>query len=80
MPGSNVEEKLDIIINHMERLDRRDRIRTYGGFVKGLLALIPLALFLWSGWYVYKHSDEFLERITKSAANQAMQMSGFKKK
>lgn len=71
-----IEEKLDVIIHHLERLDRRDRIRMWGGFVHSLLAIVPLLFFLWSAWYLYEHGDELMKKIAAQAAQNAAEYSG----
>ena len=70
-----VEEKLDVIIQHLHRLDRRDRIRTYGAMLHSVLAIIPMIFFVWSAWYVYAHGDELLAKIASQAASQAASYS-----
>ena len=67
----NLEEKLDAIVLHLEHLDRRDRIRTIGGVFRGILALIPLVLLLWSSWYFAENSDEIMKKISDAAASSA---------
>ena len=71
-----VEDKLDIIIEHLHRLDARDRLRTWGGFFRGLIGLIPIAVLLLSIWYMYEHGDELLQKITQQAAKEAAAMAG----
>ena len=66
-----MEEKLDLIIEHLYNLDRRDRLRTYGGFLRAMLSLIPLIIFLWSTWYIIEHGEELMKRITMEAASSA---------
>jgi hypothetical protein len=66
-----VEDKLDVIIGYLHALDRRDKLRTYGGMVRGVIALIPMILFLASAWYVYQHGDELLTKLAQEAAKQA---------
>lgn len=66
-----VEDRLDIIIEHLRRMDKRDRLRMIGGFFKGILGLIPIAVMLASIWYVFVHGDELLQKITQQAAQQA---------
>lgn len=68
---SHIEEKLDAIIAHLDRLNRRDRLRTFGGFFRSLLGLVPLVLMLGSLWYAYAHFDTLLEKIAGEAAKQA---------
>ena len=70
-PKSSTDEKLEEIVEHLRRLDRRDRLRTIGGFFRSLLGLIPLLFFIFSAWYIYEYSDELLKKITEEAAKQA---------
>jgi hypothetical protein len=66
-----VEAQLDVLIAHLARLDRRDRLRTIGGFFRGLIGLIPLAVFIFSTWYFYNHSAEIMQQITEQSARAA---------
>lgn len=77
MPKENpesIEEKMDLILIYLHRLDKRDRLRTWGGFLKGLLALIPIIILLWSTWYFIAHKDEIFKEITNQAAQSAASM------
>ncbi|HAI98345.1 TPA: hypothetical protein DCL30_02240 [Candidatus Peribacteria bacterium] len=65
------EDKLDEILLHLRHLDSRDRLRTIGGFFRGLLSLIPIIVLLASIWYVYEYGDQLLEKIAEQAAIQA---------
>jgi cadmium resistance protein CadD (predicted permease) len=69
------DDKLDIIVEFLRRMDKRDRLRIWGGFFRGLLGLIPLAVMLFSVWYVYEHGDELLQKITQQAAKEAAAMT-----
>ncbi|MBI3332086.1 hypothetical protein HYZ99_03970 [Candidatus Peregrinibacteria bacterium] len=71
------EDKLDLIVKHLERMDKRDRIRTWGGFVRTILGFIPLLIFIASVWYFYNNADAILKKITEQAAEQALKMSPF---
>ena len=66
-----VEAKLDQILFHLERMDRRDKLRMIGGFFRGLLGIIPLVLLLLSGWYFVNHGAEFMKMIADQAASSA---------
>ncbi len=66
-----MEEKVDKIVHHLERMDKRDRLRTIGGFIKGVLGFIPLLVMLGSLWYVYNHGAELMKEIASEAAKQA---------
>lgn len=72
------EDKLDAIVMHLERLDKRDRLRTWGGFVRTILGFIPLIFFIVTAWYFYNHTDEILTKITEQAAEAALKMTPFK--
>jgi hypothetical protein len=65
------EEKLDIIIGHLESMDKRDKLRTWGGFVRGIIGLIPTIILIWSVWYFYAHGTELIKQMTAEAAKQA---------
>ena len=67
------EDKLDIIIEHLQRMDKRDRLRTWGAAFKGLIGLIPAIAFIVAAWYLYEHGDEVLMKVAKTAAEQAAQ-------
>ena len=56
-------------------MDKRDRLRTWGGFFKGLIGLIPIVVMLGSIWYVYEHGEELLQKITQQAAKEAAAMT-----
>lgn len=72
---TDTRDQLDTIISHLARMDKRDRLRTWGGFVRALIGLIPIILLVLSTWYFYKHSDELLQKITREAAKQASTMA-----
>ncbi len=60
-PEQSVEEKLDVIIKYLHRMDRRDRIRMSWGTIHGFLTIIPLVLTLFSLWYFYAHSQDLIQ-------------------
>lgn len=64
-PQQSVEEKLDVIITYLHRLDKRDRIRMWSATLHSLLTLVPLVLTLLSLWYFYTHSSELLGGMMK---------------
>lgn len=68
---STIETKLDEIIEHLRRIDKRDRLRMWGGFVRSMIAIIPLLFFLWSIWYFYEHGDDLMKQIANIAAQSA---------
>lgn len=68
---SEPQDKLDIIIMHLERMDKRDRIRMVGSTLKGLISLIPVLAFIWGAWYFYENGDAIMTDIARKAAEQA---------
>ena len=72
------DENLALIVHHLERLDKRDRLRTYGAFIHGILSFIPLLILLSTLWYVYNNGAELLQQVTTEAAKQAATYSAEK--
>ena len=66
----STEELLEMILYHMQRIDKRDKWRAIGGFIRSLISLIPIALLVVSTWYFVKHSDEVIKNITKTMTEQ----------
>jgi len=64
-------DKLDTIIWHLERIDKRDRLRTWGSFAKGMISIIPVIAFIFGLWYFSQHGDEIMAKIARQAAEQA---------
>lgn len=62
---------MDQVLVYLHRMDRRDRLRTMGGFIRGVMALIPLILLLWSVWYFIEKGPELMSEITKQAVQQS---------
>lgn len=60
---------------YLYQMNRRDRLRTIGGTIKGLILLVPTVLLVVSAWYFYKHSDEIIKGIAANAAEQATKYS-----
>jgi hypothetical protein len=73
--AEDMTETLHRILESLERMDRRDRLRTWGGFVRTLLSIIPMVIFLLSTWYLYQNMDEILTKVTKQAAQSAAEYS-----
>jgi len=65
-----VERKLTEIADHLARMDRRDRLRTAGSFLK---TTIWLAIIIGSTWYFMNHAAELMGEISKQAAQAASQ-------
>ncbi len=66
-----MDEKMEEILLHLRRMDARDRLRTWGGLIRGLIAIIPLIILLWSLWYVAEHGQELMKQMANTAASSA---------
>ena len=71
-----VEEKLDVMIWHLERMDRRDKMRMWGGLLHSLLTIIPMVFFAWSTWYLYTHFEEIMATMMRQSAQNAAEVTG----
>ncbi len=70
-PAEVPEDKLDAILRHLQNLDRRDRLRTWGSFVRGLLSVAWIVFLFGSAWYAVAHWDVILKQVAAEAAKQA---------
>ncbi|MEI8230712.1 MAG: hypothetical protein WCG83_06295 [Candidatus Peregrinibacteria bacterium] len=71
-PSHNpLEQKLDNILTVIEKMNRRDKWRTIGGFFRSIIAIVPVLVFLWATWYTLQNGDQLLQKITSMAAEQA---------
>jgi hypothetical protein len=70
-----VEAKLDAILAFMHRAERRDRWRTAGGFVRGMLGVIPLAVLLGSLWFFYENGEEFMNNLMDRTIQKSAEYS-----
>ena len=70
-PAPTVEEHLAMIVQFLERMDRRERWRSFWSGIRNGLSMIPLIFFLGSLWYVYLHGQDLLQKIAEEAAKQA---------
>ena len=68
---TSIESKLDEIVEHLRRLDRRDRMRTIGGAIRSVISLCWIVLLLWSSWYFIVNWPTIMKEITTQAASSA---------
>ena len=69
------DEKLDLIVGYLHRMDKRDRLRMVGGFFRGLIGILPVIILLVSVYYFYINGDQLIEKISSSAAEQAARVT-----
>ncbi len=70
---TSIESKLDVIIEYLDRMDRRDRNRTIAGAIRSVISLFWIVLLLWSSWYFIAHWGDIMKQITTQAAASAAQ-------
>ena len=68
VPPESNDEKLDLIVTYLHRLDKRDKLRTIGGFVTRLFMALPVLILLLSVWYLYHYGDELMAEFTQKSA------------
>ena len=68
-------EKIDLIVKYLDKMNKRDRLRTVGAFFRSIIMMIPIALMLGFGWYLHNNFDDFLDRVTAKATSAAMGMT-----
>lgn len=71
MADSDLLSAVQEIRDHLARMDRRDRLRTVGGFFRSLLGLIPLFFVIYGAWYLYAHGQDVIGMIAEEAAKKA---------
>lgn len=64
-PDLTTEQKLDMIVLYLHRMDRRERIKFVGGIVHSILAFVPLILSIAALWYLYTHGAELISESVK---------------
>ncbi|MDD4628742.1 MAG: hypothetical protein PHE68_05115 [Candidatus Peribacteraceae bacterium] len=65
------DEKLDIIVAILQKMDSRERWKMWGAFIRGTLSLIPVIILVLATWYTVVNADSLLKKITSMAAEQA---------
>ncbi len=68
---TTTDEKLDRIVAHLDRMNRRDRLRMWGSLIHGIIGFIPTLILLGTVWYVYSNASSLLTKMTSEAAKQA---------
>jgi len=70
-PSKPPEDELTQILTILQRMEKRDRWRTIGGFIRSVIGMIPIAIAIFLTWYTIKYGDQLLQKITTMAAQQA---------
>lgn len=70
-PASRIEERLDHMIRLLDHMNRRDKWRTIGGFIRGTVMIIPTVLILLSSVYLYLYGSDLIQELIKQTTQQA---------
>lgn len=73
MPKST-DGKLEEILLHLRRMDKRDRLRMWGSFFRGLIGVLPILLFLYGAWYFYQNGEDVMQKMIQESAKQAAEV------
>jgi uncharacterized protein YybS (DUF2232 family) len=68
---TSVEAKLDEIIVHLRKLDERDRMRMWGGYLRSGISIVSILFVIVSSWYVIAHGAELMKMVAEQAATAA---------
>ena len=71
----SIEAKLETLVKCMEQMNRRDRPRTAGGFVRSIITLVPVFIVIWGSWYFSQHADELMNKVIEQSASAAAKNS-----
>lgn len=63
-----MEEKMDLILEYLHRIDRRERWKVIGGTIRSIIGLLPVLIVLWFAWYLQWHGKELLQTLSTSMA------------
>ena len=74
LTDKSTEELLELILVHMQNMDRRDHWRSIGGFFRGVLSVIPVLIFFVSTWYIYAYRDTLMQNISKQVMQSMQEM------
>lgn len=66
------DEKLDVIIQYLHRIERRDHLRMVGSTVHSVLWLGSTILVLFSLWYFTQNIPQMVDLMTKQIIQQSM--------
>lgn len=59
------DEKIDLIVMYLHRMDRRDKLRMTSGIIHSILSVIPLILSIAAFWYLYTHGAELISQAAR---------------
>lgn len=74
-PVGSIDMRLDKMIEILERMNRRDKWRTIGGFLRGLIVVIPTLVIILSSIWLYFYGSNLVQDFIQQTTNQAAQQA-----
>lgn len=74
--GLTNDEKLDMMVYYLRRMDHRDKLRTWGGFVQSLVRIGGMVFFVYITWWSIVNADVLIDKVASAAAKQAANIAG----
>ncbi len=74
-PVGSIDARLDRMIEILDHMNRRDRWRTIGGFIRGLVVIIPTLVIILSSIYLYLYGSDLVQTFIQETTNQAAQQA-----
>lgn len=68
------DAKLEEILLHLRRMDKRDRFRMWGAFARGIIGIVPILIFLYGAWFFYQNGEDFMQKMIDASAKQAAEV------
>lgn len=74
-PPDAIQDRLDMILLYLHKMDKRDKWRTRGAFIKSLISLLPIIITVWAAWYFYMYGDILMKKLTTEVVRQSAEYS-----
>ncbi|OGJ54933.1 hypothetical protein A3D11_02845 [Candidatus Peribacteria bacterium RIFCSPHIGHO2_02_FULL_49_16] len=65
-----IDEKLTVIADCIEHMNRRDRWRAIGNIIRTIIILLPILIALGSIWYLYENIGILLQQSLETVTNR----------
>lgn len=74
-PAETAEQKLDRMIEILDQMNKRDRLRMTGSIISRIISLIPVFIIIAAAIYVYFFGDELIRMIAEESAKAAVKIA-----
>ena len=66
----SMDEKMDMILVYLHRMDRRDRTRMIGAYIKSMFTLASLLILVGSSVWFLLYGQQFIQDLTEQMVEQ----------